>query len=121
MTCAGPAGHSCFSTPVDLPEFAAETRGLSGGKPAGYKLCISQPWEFMADGKEGGTGAAPWKFMGHFGKLLRDGLSFVRNALVGIGVRDRIRAGCDTELIRETWLLTLPSAVRRDRRKTERR
>ena len=47
-----------------------------GGKPAGFKLCIGHPWEFLAickamletkiypdfivvDGTEGGTGAAP--------------------------------------------------------------
>jgi glutamate synthase domain-containing protein 2 len=59
-----------------LWQFIARMRELSGGKPAGFKLCIGHPWEFMAickamvetgitpdfiviDGKEGGTGAAP--------------------------------------------------------------
>jgi glutamate synthase domain-containing protein 2 len=54
-------------------EFIATMRRLSGGKPAGFKLCIGHPWEFLAvckamveteiypdfivvDGKEGGTG-----------------------------------------------------------------
>ncbi|OYX01340.1 MAG: hypothetical protein B7Z15_19680, partial [Rhizobiales bacterium 32-66-8] len=92
--CISPASHSVFSTPIELMEFIARMRDLSGGKPAGFKLCIGHPWEFMAickamlqtgitpdfivvDGKEGGTGAAPLEFMDHVGMPLRDGLSFV--------------------------------------------
>ncbi|MCX7286788.1 MAG: FMN-binding glutamate synthase family protein [Rhodobacterales bacterium] len=113
--CNSPANHSCFSTPVELLEFVARMRELSGGKPAGFKLCIGHPWEFMAickamlatgitpdfivvDGKEGGTGAAPLEFMDHVGMPLRDGLSFVHNALVGIGVRDQIRIGASGKI-----------------------
>jgi glutamate synthase domain-containing protein 2 len=113
--CISPAHHSVFSTPVELLEFVARMRDLSGGKPAGFKLCIGHPWEFMAickamlatgitpdfivvDGKEGGTGAAPLEFMDHVGMPLRDGLSFVHNALVGIGVRDRIRIGASGKI-----------------------
>jgi glutamate synthase domain-containing protein 2 len=113
--CNSPAHHSCFSTPVELLEFIAKMRELSGGKPAGFKLCIGHPWEFMAickammatgitpdfivvDGKEGGTGAAPLEFMDHVGMPLRDGLSFVHNALVGIGVRDRVRLGASGKI-----------------------
>jgi glutamate synthase domain-containing protein 2 len=108
--CNSPASHSCFSTPTELLEFIARMRELSGGKPAGFKLCIGHQWEFMAickamlatgitpdfivvDGKEGGTGAAPLEFMDYVGMPLRDGLSFVHNALVGIGVRDRVKIG----------------------------
>jgi glutamate synthase domain-containing protein 2 len=113
--CISPAHHSVFSTPTGLLEFVAQMRELSGGKPAGFKLCIGHSWEFMAickamlatgitpdfivvDGKEGGTGAAPLEFMDHVGMPLRDGLSFVHNALVGIGVRDRIRVGASGKI-----------------------
>ena len=85
-------------------------RKLSGGKPAGFKLCIGHPWEFLAickamletgiypdfivvDGNEGGTGAAPLEFMDHLGMPMREGVNFVHNALIGINARDRIRIG----------------------------
>jgi glutamate synthase domain-containing protein 2 len=113
--CNSPAHHSCFSTPTGLLEQIALMRELSGGKPAGFKLCIGHTWEFMAickamlatgitpdfivvDGKEGGTGAAPLEFMDHVGMPLRDGLSFVHSALVGIGVRDRVRIGASGKI-----------------------
>jgi glutamate synthase domain-containing protein 2 len=114
--CISPAAHSAFSTPVELLQFIALMRELSGGKPAGFKLCIGHPWEFMAlckamletgitpdfiviDGKEGGTGAAPLEFMDHMGMPLRDGLSFVHNVLVGCGLRDRLRLGASGKII----------------------
>jgi glutamate synthase domain-containing protein 2 len=114
--CVSPAAHGSFSTPVGLLEFVDQMRRLSGGKPAGFKLCIGHPWEFMAickamletgitpdfivvDGKEGGTGAAPLEFMDHVGMPLRDGLTFVHNALVGVGLRDRIRVGASGKII----------------------
>ncbi len=114
--CVSPARHSAFSSPVELLEFVALMRDLSGGKPAGFKLCIGHTWEFMAickamletgitpdfiviDGKEGGTGAAPLEFMDHVGMPLRDGLTFVHNALVGIGMRERIRLGASGKII----------------------
>jgi len=116
IDCISPSGHSAFSTPVGMMEFIGEMRRLSGGKPAGFKLCVGHPWEFMAickamletkiypdfivvDGKEGGTGAAPLEFTDHLGMPLKDGLSFVHNALIGIGVRDRIRLGASGKII----------------------
>ena len=113
--CISPASHAVFSTPVGLLEFIAQMREMSGGKPAGFKLCIGHPWEFMAickamlatgitpdfivvDGKEGGTGAAPLEFMDYVGMPLRDGLSFVHNALVGIGLRDRVKIGASGKI-----------------------
>jgi glutamate synthase domain-containing protein 2 len=113
--CVSPASHSAFSTPAGLLEFIARMRELSGGKPAGFKLCIGHPWEFMAickamletgitpdfiviDGKEGGTGAAPLEFMDHVGMPLRDGLSFAHNALIGIGLRDKIKIGASGKI-----------------------
>ncbi|MCE2747497.1 MAG: FMN-binding glutamate synthase family protein [Rhodobacter sp.] len=114
--CISPAAHSAFSTPVELMQFIARIRGLSGGKPAGFKLCVGHPWEVMAlckamldtgitpdfivvDGKEGGTGAAPLEFMDHMGMPLRDGLSFVHNALVGCGLRNRLRLGASGKIV----------------------
>lgn len=113
--CVSPASHSAFSTPAGLLEFVARMREMSGGKPAGFKLCIGHRWEFMAickamlatgitpdfiviDGKEGGTGAAPLEFMDHVGMPMRDGLSFAHNALVGIGLRDKIRIGASGKI-----------------------
>ena len=114
--CISPSGHSVFSTPVELIRFIAEMRRLSGGKPAGFKLCIGHPWEFLAickamltantypdfiviDGKEGGTGAAPLEFVDHLGMPLKEGLNFAHNALVGIGARDRIKIGASGKII----------------------
>ena len=73
--CISPSHHSAFSTPVEMMQFIGEIKRLSGGKPAGFKLCVGHEWEFLAickamlktgiypdfiviDGTEGGTGAA---------------------------------------------------------------
>ena len=114
--CNSPARHSAFSTPIELMQFIATMRRLSGGKPAGFKLCVGHPWEFLAvckamletdiypdfivvDGKEGGTGAAPLEFSDHLGMPLREGLNFVHNALIGINARDRIKLGASGKII----------------------
>ncbi len=103
-----PPAHSAFSSPVGLLEFVARLRELSGGKPVGFKLCIGKKSEFLAickamletgitpdfitvDGAEGGTGAAPIELTNSVGTPLRDGLIFVNNALIGTGLRDRMR------------------------------
>jgi glutamate synthase domain-containing protein 2 len=116
VDCVSPAAHSAFSTPIEMMQFIAQMRRLSGGKPAGFKLCIGHPWEFLAickamletqiypdfivvDGKEGGTGAAPLEFTDHLGMPLKDGLSFVHNALIGIGARERIRLGASGKIV----------------------
>jgi glutamate synthase domain-containing protein 2 len=115
VDCVSPSAHPAFSTPIGLLEFTARLRDLSGGKPAGFKLCIGHPWEFLAickamvetgitpdfiviDGKEGGTGAAPLEFMDHVGMPLRDALSFAHNALIGVGLRDRLRLGASGKI-----------------------
>ena len=106
--CHSPAAHSAFSNPVELVEFIAKLRELSGGKPVGVKLCIGQPAEFVAfvqamvemkngpdfitvDGSEGGTGAAPPELTNSVGLPLEEGLVFVRNVLQGAGLRSKIR------------------------------
>jgi glutamate synthase domain-containing protein 2 len=114
--CISPSYHSAFDTPVGMMRFIGEMRRLSGGKPAGFKLCVGHEWEFLAlckamletgiypdfivvDGKEGGTGAAPMEFVDHIGKPMRQGLHFVHNALVGIGARERIRLGAAGKIV----------------------
>jgi len=116
VDCISPARHSAFATPIELLEFVAQLRERSGGKPAGFKLCIGLPWEFLGickamlqtgivpdfiviDGTEGGTGAAPLEFTDHIGVPLRDGLMFAHNALVGIGLRDRVRIGAAGKIV----------------------
>lgn len=106
--CVSPPCHSAFSTPIELLQFVAKLRELSGGKPVGFKLCIGVRAEFMAickamlstgilpdfitvDGAEGGTGAAPIEFSNSVGMPLNEGLIFVHNCLLGIDVRDKIR------------------------------
>ncbi|MBI3507419.1 MAG: FMN-binding glutamate synthase family protein [Proteobacteria bacterium] len=110
VDCISPASHPAFSTPLGLVGFIKQLRELSGGKPVGFKLCIGHPAEFLGickamlqtgiypdfivvDGSEGGTGAAPLEFLDHIGTPLRDGLVFVHNALVGLGIRERIKVG----------------------------
>jgi glutamate synthase domain-containing protein 2 len=110
VKCISPPHHTAFSTPRGLIEFVAELREMANGKPTGFKLCIGHPTDFIGickamvemevypdfiiiDGGEGGTGAAPLEFEDHVGMPLREGLIFAHNALVGFGVRDKIRVG----------------------------
>jgi glutamate synthase domain-containing protein 2 len=109
-TVVSPPYHRVFATPRELVRFVARMRELSGGKPAGFKLCVGSRQQFLAvckamlaedvtpdfilvDGAEGGTGAAPLEFSDHIGMPLTDGLMLVHNALVGTGLRDRVRIG----------------------------
>ncbi len=48
VDCISPSAHSAFSTPIEMMRFIAEMRRLSGGKPAGFNLCIGHEWEFLA-------------------------------------------------------------------------
>ena len=106
--CLSPPGHSAFSTPREMLEFAAKMRDLSGGKPVGIKLCVGMPHEIFAickamidsgitldfivvDGGGGGTGAAPLELSDHVGLPLRIGLYYVNNALIGTGLKDKVR------------------------------
>ncbi|GAA2001943.1 FMN-binding glutamate synthase family protein [Catenulispora subtropica] len=108
--CISPPAHRVFSTPRELVLFLARMRQLADGKPVGFKLCVGRRREFLAickamaaegvtpdfivvDGSEGGTGAAPLEFQDSVGMALTPGLMTVHNALVGTGLRDRIRIG----------------------------
>src|SRR6202000_1951602 len=108
--CLSPAAHKAFNTPRELIRFIAHMRELAGGKPAGFKLCIGSRKELLAickamlaegitpdfvivDGAEGGTGAAPMEYADHVGTPLTEGLMTVHNALVGVGLRDRVKIG----------------------------
>ncbi|MGE4427276.1 MAG: FMN-binding glutamate synthase family protein [Solirubrobacteraceae bacterium] len=115
VTCVSPPGHRVYATPLELVAFVARMRELSGGKPAGFKFCVGSRVQFLAvckamvesgvtpdfiivDGAEGGTGAAPLEFEDHVGLPLTEGLLFVHNALVGCGLRDRIRIGASGKI-----------------------
>ncbi|KMK65736.1 FMN-binding glutamate synthase family protein [Puniceibacterium sp. IMCC21224] len=110
IDCVSPAGHSAFSTPLEMMRFIGDLRDLSGGKPVGFKLCIGHRREFMCivkamletgivpdfivvDGTEGGTGAAPLEFSNHVGMPMNEGLTFVHNTLLGAGLRDQVKIG----------------------------
>ncbi len=116
VDCVSPAGHSAFSSPVEMLEFIGRLRTLSGGKPTGFKFCLGHPWEWFAivkamletgitpdfivvDGAEGGTGAAPVEFSDHVGVPLQEGLGLVHNTLIGVGLRDSIKLGCAGKVI----------------------
>lgn len=116
VDCVSPAKHSAFSTPIELLQFIAQLRELSGGKPTGFKLALGHPWEFFSiakamletgitpdfivvDGSEGGTGAAPVEFTDHVGVPMREGLMLVHNTLVGIGLRGRVKIGASGKII----------------------
>ena len=116
VDCISPASHSAFSNPIEMMQFIARLRALSGGKPTGFKLCIGHPWEWFAmvkamletgitpdfivvDGGEGGTGAAPLEFTDHVGVPLQEGLRLVHNTLIGAGLRGRIKIGCAGKVI----------------------
>ncbi|MGW2051572.1 glutamate synthase-related protein [Streptomyces sp. NPDC001858] len=105
-----PPCHREFSTPRELVLFLARLREAAGGKPTGLKLCVGSRREFLAlcramaaegvtpdfvivDGSEGGTGSGPARSAGRLGMPLTQGLITVHNALVGVGLRDRVRIG----------------------------
>ncbi|MFD5723831.1 FMN-binding glutamate synthase family protein [Streptomyces sp. NPDC127036] len=110
QTVTSPPFHRVYSTPRELVRFLGRMRELAGGKPVGFKLCVGSRREFLAvckamleegvtpdfiivDGAEGGTGAAPLEFADNVGLPLGEGLMTVHNALVGVGLRDRVKVG----------------------------
>lgn len=118
-----PTYHPAFSTPLELTDFVAQLRELSGGKPVGFKICIGDPREYMAilkamietdtyvdfivvDGGEGGTGAAPLEFSNAMGAPLLEGLTVVQDGLVGAGLRDRIKVGASGKMVTAAKITT---------------
>ncbi len=116
IDCISPSQHSEFSTPAGLLDFAARLREMSGDKPVGIKLCLGHPWELAAvvkamveknqfldfitvDGSEGGTGAAPLEFTDHLGCPLTDALVYVDNALLGAGLRERVKIAASGKIV----------------------
>lgn len=106
--CISPATNPECRTPKELLNFVQKLRDLSGGKPVGFKLCIGNPAEFLSickamletgitpdfitiDGAEGGTGAAPIEFSNRLGMMCLEAVYLVHNALIGVGLRDKIR------------------------------
>ncbi|OGT53331.1 MAG: glutamate synthase [Gammaproteobacteria bacterium RIFCSPHIGHO2_12_FULL_42_13] len=102
-----PPTHSAFGNPIEMMHFIQKLRELSGGKPVGFKLCIGHKKEFLSickgmlatgivpdfitvDGAEGGTGAAPVEFVNRVGMPLAEGLAFVQNAMMGVGLRNKV-------------------------------
>ncbi|MFA7448566.1 MAG: FMN-binding glutamate synthase family protein [Weeksellaceae bacterium] len=105
---ASPPFHSAFDTPLEMIQFIQRLRELSDGKPIGFKICIGHKSEFIAickamkhldvypdyiaiDGGEGGTGAAPQEFSNYVGAPMIDGLAFVQNVLMGMGIRHHVK------------------------------
>ncbi len=103
-----PPSHSAFSNAKEMMDFIKELRGLSEGKPIGFKLCVGKKEEFIdickamietgikpdfitVDGGEGGTGAAPVEFSNSIGMPLREGVVFVHDTLVGYDLKDEIK------------------------------
>jgi glutamate synthase domain-containing protein 2 len=103
-----PPAHTAFGTPIQMMGFIDQLRGLSGGKPVGFKLCVGHKSEFIAickamiktgiypdfitvDGGEGGTGAAPLEFSNSVGMPLREALAFVYDTLTGFDLKKHIK------------------------------
>lgn len=106
--CVSPAMNPECTTPKKLLNFVTTLRELSEGKPIGFKLCVGNPVEFLGlckamietgitpdfitvDGAEGGTGAAPVEFSNRLGMMCLEAVYFVHNALIGAGLRDKIK------------------------------
>ncbi|MBT8085695.1 MAG: FMN-binding glutamate synthase family protein [Woeseia sp.] len=114
--CHSPAAHKEFKTPIEMLKFLKRLRDLSGGKPVGFKLCVGRRGQFLAvckamlstgihpdfvtvDGSEGGTGAAQPELTQSVGVALREGLIFVHNALIGVGLREKVKVICAGKVI----------------------
>ena len=107
-TIISPASHSAFSTPIEMMQFVKQLRDLSGGKPVGLKLCFGKRREMYSickamlktnicpdyiavDGGQGGSGSAPLEFSNSVGTPITEGLIDLENALIGFGLRDKIK------------------------------
>lgn len=115
-TVHSPPRHSAFSGATGLVEFVARLRELSGGKPVGIKFCVGRRDELLSvckamldvgtavdfmtvDGGEGGTGAAPLEFANSMGMPAQEAWAITHNALVGTGLRERVRVLASGKII----------------------
>lgn len=106
--CISPANHPMAHSPKALLSFIKQLRTLSEGKPIGFKLCVGNPAEFLSickamletnilpdfitiDGAEGGTGAAPVEFSNRLGMTCLEAVYLINSALIGCGLRDKIK------------------------------
>jgi glutamate synthase domain-containing protein 2 len=114
--CISPPAHRTFSSPEGLLEYVVQLRELSGGKPVGFKLCLGIRSEFLGickamlktgitpdfitvDGAEGGTGAAPVEFSNRLGTTINEALVYVHSALLGVGLRDKMRVIASAKVV----------------------
>ena len=98
----GVSSRSCASSAAASRSASSSASAIPGNSSGSARRCwrpAIYPDFIVVDGKEGGTGAAPLEFTDHLGMPLREGLVFVRNALIGIGLRDRIRIGCSGKIV----------------------
>ena len=115
-TVHSPPRHSAFSGPAGLVAFTARLRELSGGKPVGIKFSVGRRQELLSvckamldvgstvdfmtvDGGEGGTGAAPLEFSNSMGMPAQEAWALTHNALMGTGLRDRVRVLASGKII----------------------
>jgi glutamate synthase domain-containing protein 2 len=115
--------HTAFTNPIELLKFIQQLRDLSGGKPIGIKMGLSQRAQFLAlckamlkthitpdfitvDGMEAGT-AASWKGASGFtGVPLNDAIVFVHNALTGCNLRQHIKINASGKIFTEQDMIT---------------
>ena len=107
-TVHSPSAHTAFGNAIELVHFLGKLRGLSDGKPIGFKICIGRKEEFTdiiraisetgiipdfisIDGAEGGTGAAPLEFIDYMGMALTDALVFANNMLEEFDLKKHIK------------------------------
>ena len=108
--CVSPAAHSAFTHPAGADRIRCADSRARRREAGGFKLCVGSRVDILAickamisegitpdfiivDGAEGGTAAAPLEYEDAVGLPLTDGLMTVHNALVGTGLRGRIRLG----------------------------
>lgn len=125
-TVYSPPGHRVFDDAQGLLKFIDRLRGLSGGKPVGFKLCLGKVAEFDAlcakmaeldivpdfitvDGAEGGTGAAPLEFTDSVGMPIKRALPLVHHRLQKHGLRERTRIIASGKVLTAYDLLELLS------------
>lgn len=113
--CISPPRHVEIPHAVALLEFLDHLQRL-GGKPVGIKLVVGTdeaieeladamqasgiyPDWITVDGAEGGTGSAPPSFADYMGLPLYEALPVVENALIQVGLRDKVRIIASGKLV----------------------